>query len=503
MGYNESVSESESVQVIMVKRFHRALAGVLAVAALSLQSCGIIIISNPTAEESSPTETTHSADTSAPQENDSAFLRADKSAEYQAWADAYLAQTAAAAPDYDGRTFFIAAPRADLIDADTEADSYSAAIHRRNKAVSDALNADIAVSLTDGTAFLDLLSQSITVGEYFSDLLMIPEEDIGTFSAGGVLINLRSVPMLDLSRPFFFDDSVSAASAGSGIWAVAGPASLEISTLSAVFFNRDLLEKNSIALPYADVYAGRWTWDRFTAITAAASGINGVSSWAAQYSAELLPAMIYVSGDMAMVRSSVGEAPRVALSAEDYPVFDVITRLYNDENRFTSADGAVSAFHTGGALTLIDRLYLMSWMPNSTQNWGIVPLPKMSEEQTAYVTLTDPSALMFAIPKHTTDAENGAILLTALNAASYGVLSEAYVDYAMNHLLRDNDSANMLAIISASCRFDFASAFSSAVPSLADATVKGLADLAAGLSTAQLVSRSAAANEELSSRFAP
>ena len=93
------------------------------------------------------------------------------------------------------------------------------------------------------------------------------------------------------------------------------------------------------------------------------------------------------------------------------------------------------------------------------------------------------------------------MVLSALNAASCGVLSEAYVQYAMNELLRDNDSANMLSIISASRSYDFALAFEHSINSLSDATTKGLADLAGGLSVSALLSRAAAANRQLTSRF--
>ena len=150
---------------------------------------------------------------------------------------------------------------------------------------------------------------------------------------------------------------------------------------------------------------------------------------------------------------------------------------------------------------MIDRLYLMSWMPNSTQNWGILPLPKLTESQESYITLAAPETLFFAMQKNTVDSAKASVVMSALNAASYGVLSEAYTHYAMNHLLRDNDSANMLAIISASRSFDFALAFSGTTVSLAEATTTGLMELARGLSATSLLARASAANKRLASRF--
>lgn len=481
----------------MKKPFSRALAAVLAASALAMQGCGIIIRHNPTAEKV-PQDTTAPAESTIAESSAPAYIHADRTEEYTAIAEAHLSRIAAAAPDYDGRTFFIASPRTDMLDGDAEGDQFSAAVYRRNHAVTSTLNAQIAAAQTDSASFFDQLSQSTASGEYFADLLMIPTENLGAFAVGGVLMNLRSVPMLDLTQPYFLPESAGAATVADAIWAVAGHASLEETTLCAVYFNRDLFERSGLTAPYADVYAGNWTWDRLMMLCAS---VSARESWAAQYSAAWLPAMIHAACGGKMVRTAVGEMPKIAMSADDSPIFDVIRRLYGDENRHRDTESGVSAFHSGSAAMLIDRLYLMSWMPNSAHNWGILPLPKLSENQKNYVTLADPSTLMFALPGNSTDAENAAIILSALNAASYGVLREAYADYAMNELLRDNDSANMLPIIAASCRFDFAAAFAGTVPSLTDAAAGGLTALAAGLPTDTLLSRAANADAAIAKRF--
>jgi len=294
------------------------------------------------------------------------------------------------------------------------------------------------------------------------------------------------------------------------IYAAAGYAAFEGTSLSAVYFNRDLFEENGLEIPYRAVYNGKWTWDAFFASCAqtesinayaARNGVDPFSSYASQYAAELLPALVYAASGKTMIRTDAGTSPAVNISAEDEAVLAVIARLGQDPYAHADTSSGVSRFHTGKSLYLIDRLYLMSWMPGSRQNWGILPLPKMTEEQQNHITLTDSSALFFAVQKNTVDAEKASVVLSALNAASYGVLSEAYVDYAMNELLRDNDSANMLSIISASRSYDFTLCFENSITSLSDATTRGLLDLARGLSVTELYSRAAAANRQLTSRF--
>ena len=493
-----------------------ALLGALLAASLFLQSCGIIVLNRPTADETSaPAETTASDPDVPPEETtpsapQKTYVRSDHTEEYQAYADAYLARIRDSGFYFEGETFFISTPRTDVITpADTE-NTHSAAVYKRNLAVEDALNIRLAVSATDENAYFDLLNASILADEYFSDLLLIPQYQIGTFAAGDVLLNLRSAPLLDLNQPYFFADSLEAATGGNQIFAVAGSASFEETTLSAVYFNRDLFEGNGVEIPYDLVYEGKWTWDAFFTSCAQAQGINeyaqkyalgSYSSYAVQYAADHLPAMVFASCGGKMVRSFVNESPFVGISEEDSPVLDIIDRLYSDRYAHADTETGVSRFHTGRSLYLIDRLYLMSWMPNSTQNWGILPIPKMTEEQSSYITLADSGTLFFAMQKNTVDSSKASLVMSALNAASYGVLSEAYTHYAMNHLLRDNDSANMLAIISASRTFDFALSFSGTTASLSEATAGGLKDLTQGLSVSTLLGRAAAANKRLAARF--
>ena len=488
---------------------HRSLWGILLSAALLLQGCGIIVINDAQSVTRAPETTEEAPETTAAPPDAPKVQKVDPSAEYEAVSDAYLRRITSAGFQYDGESFFIAAPRTEMLESDDTASLYSAAIYRRNQRLEEALNIRILPSATDEASFYDLLNASIQADDYFSDLLMIPAYQIGTFALGGVLLNMRSLPLLDLSQPYFFADSVAAATAGNSIYAAAGPASFEETSLSAVYFNRDLFEENGLEIPYRAVYNGTWTWDAFFTSCAqtdsinryaALNGTDPFSSYSSQYAAELLPAMVYATSGRPMIRADAGSSPAVNISEEDADVLAAIARLGADPNAHRDTASGVSRFHTGHSLYLIDRLYLMSWMPNSRQNWGILPLPKMSEEQ-EHITLADPGTLFFAVQKNSGDVEKASVVLSALNAASCGVLSEAYVQYAMNELLRDNDSANMLSIISASRSYDFALAFEHSINSLSDATTKGLADLAGGLSVSALLSRAAAANRQLSSRF--
>ncbi len=479
----------------------RRLLPLLLCAALLLSGCGIIVFSDPTGED--PADTGEPHDTSAPVTAAPTDLPDKVTNRYAEYARAYLAQIAKTGADFGGATVFLAAPRDTCLLPGSEASVYGDALAARNEAVETALNVRLSVSVVDETSYADLVLQSVRADSYYSDLLVLPQKQIGAFAANGILLNLRSLPFLDLSQPYFDADSLAAATAGKASYAVAGAASFEEATLCAVFFNRGMMEEAGLELPYAQVYGGTWTWDSFFAYTTSSvtAGVNGPNSFAYQYAADMLPSAVFFSVGGRFTDSYAGTAPTVSYSEEEENLAAVVRRLFTDPFRHTDAESGVSAFHTGGSLFLLDRLYLMSWMPNSAVRWGILPFPKATEEQSSYRSLASGDALFFGTQINTLDTEKVSVLLRAINAASYGVITEAYVEYAMNDLLRDNDSANMLEIISFSRTYDFAFSFGSTVSEIANATYTGFSNFAAGASFGSIRTWADAANRRLAQRF--
>ena len=176
--------------------------------------------------------------------------------------------------------------------------------------------------------------------------------------------------------------------------------------------------------------------------------------------------------------------------------------LYNDENKIVdSSAGAVNIFSKGESAFLIDYLYVMSWMTNSAADWGILPLPK-EEERDEYRTLIANTEAVFAVPKNHTNGEFAAITLSYLNAASYGYIYDEYVNYNMLHILRDNESVNMLDMILDTPAFDFAFAFGNAYPTIAQATYQLIRDCAPKNNLEEYFSdRKATANETMRKYF--
>lgn len=393
--------------------------------------------------------------------------------------------------DYGGAVFFITTPTKDYIDPDDTGSLVNKLAAERNEDVAEQFGITLITSVADATTMLSELAQAVAADTYYTDLLMVPVYMMGSFRAADTLINMRTLPFFDVEQPYFNQESSDMTSGGYSTYGIAGQASIAPSSFSAMFMNKNILAEAGID-PYGiyeSVADGTWTWDTVVEYTEAVKTLNGnrtaqglpaYYTMTAQNTADRLPDLVFKSAGNDYVKTGNRSIPVIGYTVKSVQAtMDVLASFYNDRYAITDASaGAINCFSGGESAFLVDYLYIMSWMPGAKADWGVVPLPKGSEDD-EYRTLISNTELVFAVPKNHTNGEIPAIILSALNAASYGHIYDEYVDHHMMDILRDNDSVNMLDLILDTASFDFSLAFGNAYPTIAAATYRLIRDCAA------------------------
>lgn len=440
----------------------------------SLDSCGFIVVNDISSRgtQNGIEEDEGGGDETA--KPSTGYVKYADRIDAKAVSDAYL--DSLPERDYDGAVFFIATPSKSYFSPDDTETVLSRLAVQRNAEVSDKLNITMLTDEIDGATMVTQLDQAIASGSFFTDLLLIPFYQVGTFKATSTLLNMRTAPFFDLDQPFFLEESSQMTSGGYATYAVAGDATISPSDFAAVYFNRGILTAAGIdpRVLYRSVTDGSWTWDRLLSVTEAVRNLGGCSTISAESVAERFPDLVFKSSGNDYILTGMRKVPVVGYtnrSAQN--AMDVMQKLYGDPaSKLRDFSGAVTAFAEGETAFHVDYLYAMPWLTNASADWGLLPMPKGSEEDGDYRTLMPGDAQVFAIPKNHTNAEMPAIVLSALCAASDGYIYDAYVDYNMVNVLRDNDAVNMLDLILDTASFDFALAFGNAFPAIANATYK-------------------------------
>ncbi len=392
--------------------------------------------------------------------------------------------------DYGGSVFFITTPSADYIDPDNTASVVSRLASERNEDVEERFGVTLITSVTDASTMLSETAQAVAADTYYTDLRVVEVYMVGNFRAADTLINMRTLPFFDIDQPYFNQDSSDMTSGGYSTYGIAGPASIAPSSFAALFMNKTVLEEAGTD-PYAiydSAAAGTWTWDQMLGYYEAvktlngereADGLPGYYTITSQNPADRLPDLIFKAEGNNYISAGRRTVPVLGYTVKSVrKTMDLLAKFYNDRFAVTdSSAGAVNCFSGGESAFLVDYLYIMSWMTGAKANWGVVPLPKGAETD-EYRTLISNTELVFAVPKNHTNGEVPAIILSALNAASYGYIYDEYVDYHMEEIVRDNDSINMIDLILDTASFDFALAFGNAYPTVAAATYRLIRDCA-------------------------
>jgi len=467
-----------------------SLAALVSAAAILLQatSCGFIIVNDMSADAGgdASAEQIPAAETEAFRHEEYTHYTPR---DYYSLSRKYLDELPER--DYGGAVFFITTPSTDYIDPDNTASVVNKLAVERNEDVAERFGVTMIPTVSDASTMLSELAQAIAADTYYTDLLMIPVYMVGNFRAADTLINMRTLPFFNVDQPYFNQDSSDMTSGGYSTYGIAGQASIAPSSFSALFMNKNILIEAGLD-PYAlydSAALGTLTWDSILSCMDAVKTLNGERKTAgqpayytmtAQNTADRLPDLVFKSGGNDYVKTGTRTIPVVGYTVKTVQkTMDILAQFYNDQYAITDATaGAINCFSGGESAFLVDYLYIMSWMPGAKADWGVLPLPK-GKESDEYRTLISNTELIFAVPKNHTNGEVPAIILSALNAASYGHIYDEYVNYHMDEILRDNDSINMLELILTTASFDFALAFGNAYPTIASATYRLIRDCAA------------------------
>ncbi len=427
--------------------------------------------------------------------------------DYDAQIEKYLSELPALT--FGGSTVFLTSPSFTYLEPDTLDTPVSQMAYERNRMLEERYQISLSTSTKDAAVILEEAQNAVKSGSYYSDFLLVPLYMMGHFKNAGVLENLRSLPYLDLNQPYFYSSSAEAFSAGYTTWGLSGYASVAPSDLTAVYVNKDLVKETGMDMPYAAVTDGSWTWDMFFTYVSAVQTLNGQSETPRYYtvtsqnSTSRLADLVYASCDERFVLSGEMLIPSISFTAETAaPAMEYASRIFGDERAITDGSaGAANCFSRGESLFLVDYVYVSSWLTNASANWGLLPLPKLTESG-KYKTLVSNNSLVFTVPSGTVNTELSSVLLSAIHAASVHKLNDAYVKHNMIYTLRDNDSVNMLDMLLDTVTFDFAPAFGTAYPNIANGTYNLIREAASnGTIPSDFDSRSSKANMILAEYF--
>lgn len=355
------------------------------------------------------------------------------------------------------------------------------AIYDRNLAVEELLNINIVKEEVIGYENLKIEAQkAIMSQEDIYDVVMPCITDAAALVQENYLVPLSELTYMDLTKPWYDQRCVNELAVnGENYFFFSDITIRNLDAIWLYYFNKQMIDEYQLEDPYVLVENGTWTMDKMTEMIKATTVDDGDGVWTKKDNWGL------VAHDYVITASYIGAGERIVTSDKDgdlmltmnndrvYKVIEAITGMQNYWIRysltaktyglampvgFVPGDNyteLLGVFTSGNALFMGECMASIEDMRQSNVEFGIVPSPKLDEEQDEYYSAVNYIAACMAIPVTNSDFERTSIIIEALAAESHDTVIPAYYETAIkSKYARDTVSSEMLDLIRDSVSYD-------------------------------------------------
>ena len=348
------------------------------------------------------------------------------------------------------------------------------AIYDRNLAVSERLNVKIENQLTSGKdnyEITETIRRQVQAGSKEYDLFVNSVYSTIMYTGDNLFQNMSDLTYLDLEMPYWSQGFNEAASIGGAQYFATGAIVLSsYRFVFATFFNKNIFDDNKIPYLYNVVNEGKWTIDYQRELS---SNIyndlngNGVRDENDRYGFMGNHDMIGVDAYWSSCK-----LPILVKDSDDYLVFapdnERLSRAVDKINQlFWNNDGVYRVVHgtsdteqdtiatlfsqDKAAMTTLRLIAVESAdMRDMKSLYGIVPMPKLDEEQENYGSYAHDSMSAYGIPLTTIDENLDQVgaFMEAMASESYRKVMPAYYELALKtRYVSDEESVKMLDLV--------------------------------------------------------
>ena len=342
------------------------------------------------------------------------------------------------------------------------------AVFRRNRIIEERYN--ITVSEMRTTDIGGQSRRAVLANSHEYDVSMPNFNEAAGFATQGLLMDVRSrLPHLQLEQIWWDQRANQMMSIWGRQFILVGDMTLTANDATwVIMFNKDVAEEYNMGSLYNYVAEDNWTFDTFFGLVRQVSkDIDGNGVFDENDQIGLLTdsgartILIYNTGETVAAKDG-DDMPYISLNTERtisaaQKVFEIISDRTISINAHTDlghisdpwTDGVNKMFQENRGLFYMISLTVMHRMRAMDSDFGILPSPKLDNNQTEYFHTVQPSTTnSLILPVTTPDPELASIILEDMNFESRDTVRHAYFDITVtNKMIRDEESAEMLDLI--------------------------------------------------------
>ena len=387
--------------------------------------------------------------------------------------------------DYKGETIRVLSRGGDYdtnieFNVDEEnGDVVSDAVYNRNAMVEERLNLKIENIITDATRHYnnsEMIRQSILAGSDDYDVIADALYSTMSLVLENMFCDLYKLDYIDPAKPWWNQAFSELSMISDGLYAITGQLSLtSISGVYCMFYNSDLFAEVSNDDIYQVVNDGKWTIDKLHEYCADSyRDLNGDTQYDQDdfyglyvRNQQTLASDAFLGGSRISAVETDGDGFKLSIINERTVEYaeKLKALVYDSESTCRGEyndDTVMYKMNNGTTVFLPWMLGGINDLREMKDNFGIIPIPKLNEDQSTYSSYTHNGSSVFAIPVTCQTPDRSAAFLEAMCAESYRSVVPAYYETAIKvKYSRDEPTAQMLDMIIDNIYLDVAYLYSS------------------------------------------
>lgn len=363
------------------------------------------------------------------------------------------------------------------MEGDDTGDVVGDVVFARNRSIEERFNVKLEhiPGSANHDAFMNAIKPVLLSGDDAYDIvngiqwLMLPQ------AADGLYYDLGEAPYIDFDMPWWDNTYMDIISVdGRTRYGLCGDIAIwRIRMMSAMFFNKTLYE-GSFGDPdgmYKTVLDGKWTHELMRKyVSEIYQDLNGngvtdegdIIGASGNYS-NINDHYCYTAGLRYSGRGKDGYPQLLTDHTRNVAVVESLYKLYFETEGFcfdmtlTYFDkNNIDWFKANTLLFHAGRIYGTDFLRDMEGDYGIIPYPKLNEEQESYYALVHDSCNLFGIPITVSDIEMPCTIIEAMCAENYRTVVPAYYETALKvKYARDQLSVQMMDLIHDNAVSDF------------------------------------------------
>ncbi len=344
-------------------------------------------------------------------------------------------------------------------------DRVNDAVYQRNSDLEQTFNCKIVQDTNPDPA--KAVKEQLIAGEYQYDYIYAGVAHLRTLASSNLLVDFNSLDNVHLEKSWWDMNAIQGFTiAGKSFYVTGAGGTMDERASWAIYFNKDVIERADLESPYNLVREGKWTVDKMYEYMMATKedldgdGVYTIGKDRFGYIGEPLNNWMHVAACNCRV-SRFNEDGEIELPAtvnkDIMTAWAALKPLLTSEYRNVTDSGAFSS----GKGTFYGCLSAVIF--NISKNditWGVLPMPKLNEEQEEYWTSINGGwCYCYVIPTTTDQApdaeangfasgrEQAGYFLEAFFAKSVDTLEVAFYEQVVKfQVVKDSQSAEMMEI---------------------------------------------------------